>query len=80
MYSKRYSILGNASANARVHARKRASHNVTAAAARGLDQGRKRANYVPQSDMTIHYAIQDMESRVISEDNIIKFLEELHAD
>ena len=72
---KRFSILANASQNARIHARKRASSNVTAAATRDLEQdSRSRAinNIVDMS------SIRNMESLFVLEDSLIKFLEPLY--
>ncbi len=75
----KFSILGSAKSNARIHARRRASSDVTAASARGLMedkesyQGRSRA--VDSGSESFHLeAITGIESQHVSEDDLIRFL------
>ncbi len=74
------SLLGKAGTNARIHARKRASSDVTAASARGLmdednsNSGRTRA-VNGRSDHYSREAVLDMERLFISEDNLLTFLQ-----
>ena len=80
----KFSILGNASENARIHARKRASSNVTAASARGLDDDSAATGNGRQRELDKKTgafdprALEDMESRIISERTLILFLQEGH--
>jgi uncharacterized protein YgiM (DUF1202 family) len=79
---KKFSILGSASANARIHARKRASTSVTAASARGLDDdstvvsmGRAREldNTGKKFDPRV---LEQIENVFVAEETLLKFLEE----
>lgn len=73
------SLLGNAGTNARIHARKRASSDVTAASARGLmdedssNKGRARAGE-GLSDRYAKEAVYVMERMFIGEDDLLNFL------
>ena len=76
------SLLGSAGQSARIHARKRASSNVTAASARGLMADNEAANSRSRSasgnaakfDPAL---LSKIEAYYISEDNLLKFLSEL---
>jgi len=80
---KKFSILGSASANARIHARKRASSSVTAASARGLvdddstvaSMGRAR-ELDGAAKVFDPRALEEIEGVFVSEDSLLKFLEE----
>jgi hypothetical protein len=75
------SLLGSADSNARVHARKRASSDVTAASARGLMddetlksiKGRSRSSN-SVDDSVAEQAISDLEKINISDDELMNFL------
>lgn len=74
------SLLGSAGANARVHARERASSEVTAASARGLvatsknAQGRMRGENI--SDAVANAELANVESVNIPENELMQFLKE----
>ena len=70
-----FSVLGNANANARVHARLRASTDVTAASSRGLaaDNNRNKVN----SKMIAEGYLRDVERVFVSEKEILEFIGKL---
>ena len=77
----KYSILGNASANARVHARKRASSEVTAASARGLDDdsntailGGRARDLQANAKGFDPRVLENMEATFVSEQDLTTFL------
>ncbi len=75
----KFSILGSAKSNARIHARRRASSDVTAASARGLMedkesyQGRSRAVDSGSTSFQLE-AITGIESQHVPEEDLIRFL------
>ena len=79
---KKLSILSKAKSNKNVHARKRASSDVTAASARGLSQqnerglSRYRGNRSMLGIAEGYAALEKMESILISEDTLLLFLTE----
>ncbi len=78
----RISLLGSADKNARIHARKRASSDVTAASARGLmadnadKSSSKRTRAVDRGSNSQYSqeALSAMEKLYISEDDLMSFL------
>jgi hypothetical protein len=72
----RVSLLGNAGNNARIHARERASSDVTAASARGLIADKKNMRYQNANTYDIDTALSNMEKIYISEDELLSFLEQ----
>ena len=75
MPGQRMSILGSASKAALLHARKRASSNVTAASARGLLDSPRAKNYSSNKAYDPQ-ALARMENMFISDEDLIKFLKE----
>jgi hypothetical protein len=75
------SLLGSADSNARVHARKRASSDVTAASARGLMddetlksiKGRSRSSSSIDDSM-VEQAVSDIEKIKMSDEDLMNFL------
>ncbi len=82
---KRQSILGSAGTNARIHARRRASSDVTAASARGLMEdnpayaGRSRSVGKKNLDFDFE-TIREIESRIVPEEELLKFLADAGID
>ena len=73
--SAKVSLLGRGRSNARVHARRRASSDVTAASARGLvDDKSSRSRMVKvKFDARV---LEDMEAVYVSEESLLKFLQD----
>ena len=79
MPGSKFSILGSAQNNARIHARVRASSDVTAASARGLTEDNKTASGRMRSadsgkDEFDYQTLLKIESSHISENELINFL------
>lgn len=75
--SEKFSILGNASENARIHSRVRASSSVTAASARGLQDDNSNMRNRTNTDLIIMDEVRQIEQIYISEEELLKFLAEI---
>jgi len=76
-YKTRFSILGNAPLNARIHARVRASRSVTAASARGLKSENisSRTRIVRMEDQShLNSILRDIEMIDISAEELAGFI------